>query len=49
MAPGALQQRQMISSPTSTPQFSFTFNANDNRASLPSGDAVGDITYQVIF
>ncbi|KAL4148606.1 hypothetical protein QTP88_002792 [Uroleucon formosanum] len=47
MAPGALQQRQMISSPTTTPQFSFTFNTNDNRASLPSGDAIGDITYQL--
>ncbi|CAI6366038.1 unnamed protein product [Macrosiphum euphorbiae] len=48
MAPGALQQRQMISSPSrTTPQFSFTFNTNDNRASLPSGDAVGDITYQL--
>jgi len=49
MAPGALQQRQMISSPSTTPQFSFTFNTNDNRVSLPSGDAVGDITYHVIF
>ncbi|XP_060881158.1 NAD(+) hydrolase sarm1-like [Metopolophium dirhodum] len=47
MAPGALQQRQMISSPSTTPQFCFTFNTNDNRASLPSGDAVGDITYQL--
>lgn len=48
MAPGALQQRQMISSPSiKPPQLSFTFNTNDNRATALFGDAAGCITHQV--
>ncbi|XP_015373899.1 PREDICTED: sterile alpha and TIR motif-containing protein 1-like [Diuraphis noxia] len=47
MAPGALQQRQMISSPSIKPQFNFTFNANENRAGLSSRDEFGNIIHQL--
>lgn len=49
MAPGALQQRQMISSQSIKSQLSYTFNANENRAGLPSGDEFDNIMHQVIF
>ncbi|KAL5234559.1 hypothetical protein ACI65C_001969 [Semiaphis heraclei] len=46
MAPGALPQRRMISSPSIKSQLGFTFNANENRAGLPSGDEFGNINHQ---
>ncbi|KAL5234436.1 hypothetical protein ACI65C_001846 [Semiaphis heraclei] len=46
MAPGALQQRQMISSLSTKSQLGFTFHANENRAGLPSGDEFGNINHQ---
>lgn len=46
MAPGALQQEQMISS-LDTLDLNLRFNKNDARTNLTSEDAV--ITHQVIF